>query len=150
MELSRDLDFVSAFRTRREFCRALLEVSRQQAALIASDDYAELLDVLGHKQRLLDGMRQHTQQTAAVWSQWRQARDGLPEKPRSTCEQLLAETEAILAELVAHEKDSTDLLTTRREATQRELLAVSRGAHAHEAYRDHLAPMTHRHLNING
>lgn len=143
-------EFLKAFRARREYCRAVLELSRQQAALISRDDYAELLEVLSQKQKILNHMEEHQRQSALAWSHWQQERSQLSREQRQACDDVLAEIETLLAELLQQEQDSTDLLTSRRETTRRELLAVSETGHVHEAYRESVATTTHRRLNVDG
>ena len=140
--------FLEIFRGRRDGYRALLELSHRQQTLIEADDYTELLAVLGRKQVLLSRLEDVNRRYPDLREQWQASRSALPAEHRSTCEHLLAETEHCLAELLLVEQSSTESLTTRRDATQHELQAIARGSQAHEAYRDHLAPVTHRHLDI--
>jgi len=141
--------FLQVFQNRRERCRKLLELSRRQKELIDQGNYTRLLTVLGHKQRILTEMDDFSEQTPDLWSSWRRHRETLSGGVRDDCNHVLAETEALLAELVKEETDSTDALTERRDATRVSLKSISDGSQVHNAYRDNLAPATHRHLNID-
>ncbi len=142
-------EFLQVFQTRRERCRKLLELSRKQRELIDAADYTHLLKVLGHKQRILTQLDDASEQMPHLWSDWRRQRDELQETARDDCNHVLAEIEAILAELVKQEGQSTDALIERRDSTRMQLQSISEGSQVHAAYRDNLAPATHRHLNID-
>lgn len=152
MEISRLAcvsDFLRIFKSRREYCQALLELSSRQSDLIAEDDYEHLLMVLGQKQHLLGRLEALNQSQPELWSDWRNRRDSFDPDLLDDCEHVLAETESILAELVQHENASTEFLTRRRDAARQQLQSVSHGADVHNAYRDNLAPATHRHLDLD-
>ena len=81
--------------------------------------------------------------------QWAALREtGLPTLRRD-CEQIISETEAILAELVQTEKDGAEQLCQRRDATRRQLESIAQGVHVNETYRDNIAPLSHRFLDTN-
>jgi len=141
-------EILNILQMRRQHCRNLLDLSRRQRGLIDASDYSHLLTVLGQKQRLLGRLDELNTQHPDFRGQWATLRTlGDPEW-RDDCEHVLAETEAILADLLAEEQESTEFLTQRRDDTQKQLQAVSQGARVHEAYRECLAPATHRHLDV--
>jgi hypothetical protein len=142
-------DFLTAFEARRDQCRALLELSRQQQALIGSDDYTGLLVVLGQKQLILGRLDDMKARHAEVYAQWTLCRNALDTDARHDCEHVLAETEALLAELIREEDSSTQHIVRRRDVAHHELQAVSHAGQVNRAYRDALAPATHRHLDVN-
>lgn len=144
-----ELELLDLLKSRREHCRTLLEMSRRQMALIETDDYAGLLEVLGRKQQVLSDMDAQKRRHPGLQERWRDYRATAEPEIRDECEHVLAETEAILAELMAEEHGSTEFLTQRREATRRQLQTISGGTQVHAAYRDHLAPSTHRHLDLD-
>lgn len=149
MTSSSVLEFVPAFTERRQCFAELLAFSRAQLALIDSDDYTRLLSLLGSKQRVIGRLEEIGKLHPRLWDAWRTARTQLPPVERATCERLLAETEALLAELLEHERVGTEQLARRRDHTQLELQDVTTGSQAQSAYRDSLAPATHRHLDID-
>ncbi|HCO25528.1 MAG: hypothetical protein CME31_02365 [Gimesia sp.] len=143
------IDYPKLFAVRLEYSRALLTLSLQQQELIKDDDYSSLLDVLGKKQRLLGQLDQYTKQLPRLWEQWQQDRDQLPPEQRATCEQILSDSEAVLAQLLKNEDTSTQSMVDRRDRTKQQIQSLNQGAKVGEAYRDSLAPSTHRHLNID-
>jgi hypothetical protein len=142
-------DYLDIFKSRRDCCRELLELSRRQRPLIDGDDYQQLLEVLGRKQRLLGCLDEIHKQHPDLRKNWREQKHGIDSLVREDCDHILAETEALLADLLQEERDSTDQLSQRRDRTQRALQAISDGGRVHDAYRTSLAPATHRHLDLD-
>ena len=128
------LDFSYLFRVRRDYCRALLELSRGQDVLIETDDYTQLLVILGQKQGILGRMEELNRGQPQLWETWRAQRGQLDPGARALCETLLGETEAVLAELHDQEQASTERLAQRRNATRLELTTLTQGVRAHDAY----------------
>lgn len=140
--------FLELFTVRRDCCRTLLELSEQQPELIATDQYTQLLEVLHQKQRVLGRLDQWDAAHPELWPQWKQQRDTLPDGLRDDCEALLAESESLLAELLAREKSGTEALTQRRNETSEALKQVAEGVQVHQAYRDHATSPTHHYLDV--
>jgi len=141
-------EFLNACRLRSACFRALLELSQQQAGLIAVDNYSDLVATLHHKQQLLDHLSEATANQSTVWQAWPRERNGLSDGDRRACDAALAETEALLSVLISAEKSSTDLLSQRKNATQRDLQAVAQGLKAESAYGLKFSPPLSR-LNLN-
>jgi hypothetical protein len=127
-------DFLTAFRARRAYCRALLDLSAEQAALIAADEYSDLIALLTQKQQLLDALADAGRKPVDLWRAWQSERGQLTDSQRQECERTLAETESLLQELTQAEQSSTELLMSRRDATEQALGAVNRGGAAHAEY----------------
>lgn len=125
-------EYLTAFRTRRECCRALLELSREQLRLIDADDYNELIDLLQMKQRLVDEL---VGPANAPWKSWKIDRNALPATARKTGDALLEETEQLLKTLLSEEQLGTNVLTARRDATERELSLLNSSSQIDSAYR---------------
>ena len=142
-------EYLDLFTARRDCCRELLELSRKQQPLIEQDDYRRLLEVLGRKQRLLGSLDDIHKKHPDLKDSWKSRKPAIDPALRDDCDHLLAETEAILAEILEEERNSTNFLTDRRDRTQRQLEKISSGGRVHDAYRTSLAPATHRHLDID-
>ncbi len=127
-------DFFAAFHLRAACCRALLELSQRQSELISGDDYAELSQVLHSKQSLLEHLGKLSVEQASLRNAWSNQRTILPVADRQRCDAVLSETERLLATLLSVEQTSTALLTSRRDATQRELQGLSAGRQTRQAY----------------
>jgi hypothetical protein len=142
-------EYFRMFQDRRTCFADLLELSRRQLQLVETDDYPQLLGLLGGKQQIIGRLEAISSREPRLWEAWRRERDSLAPVVRQACEETLAETEVVLAELLEHERISTDTLARRREQTARQLQAVSGGSRVNQAYRDCLAPVTHRHLDTD-
>jgi len=135
---------------RRKHCRDLLELSRRQHQFIDAADYTQLMSTLAQKQRILGRLDEVKRRYPELSRQWTSLRDsGLP-AIRNDCESLIAETEAILAELLESEKRGTLQLSERRETTRRQIEALSQGVHVNQVYADNSPTLNHRFLNTNG
>ncbi|MFO0916898.1 MAG: flagellar export chaperone FlgN [Planctomycetaceae bacterium] len=141
-------EFLNAFRQRSACFRALLELSQLQAGLIADDNYSDLTAMLHHKQQLLDHLSDVTATQSAVWQAWPRERNGLSDGDRRACDAELAAAESLVSVLISAEKSCTDLLSQRKNATQRELQAVAQGIKAESAYGLLSSPPLSR-LNLN-
>ncbi len=142
-------DFVSVLEARRSHCQSLLDLSRRQIELIERDDFVQLLEILGSKQRLLGRLDEIGRSHPHLRRQWHSLRKTIDPEIRDECEHLMAEIESLLAETMQEERSSTDLLTQHRNRTQEQLRSVSSGSQVHAAYLGNLAPATHRHLNVD-
>ena len=149
MSSTRTIDPLEIFKTRREYCRSLLQMSQEQLGLVENNDYTQLLELLGRKQRLLGRLHELSGTHADVWTHWSELRGTIAPELRKECECVLEESEQLLAEVLDHEKAGTTILTEHRDATQRQLETVSQGVEVHEAYRDNVVQTTHRRLDVN-
>ena len=143
------LDFITTFEDRRQCFADMLQISRCQLGLVETDDYSQLLRLLGGKQQIIGRLEAISSRLPRLWDDWRRERERLAPLAREACEQTLADTEALLAELLEHERVSTETLARRRDQTAQQLAAVAGGSRANQAYRDCLAPVTHRHLDLD-
>ncbi|MBI3864709.1 MAG: hypothetical protein HY290_22760 [Planctomycetia bacterium] len=140
-------DFIKTFHDRRQCFAELLALSERQLGLVESDDYTQLLGVLGGKQQIIGRLEAIAGDAPRLWDDWRRERDRLPQATRDACEQTLAETQSLLERLLEHERVSTETLSRRRDETQAQLRSVTGGARVNQAYRDSLSPLTHRLLD---
>jgi len=143
-----ETEIVTHLRTRREYCRVLLELSRRQSQLIGNSDYSELLDLITRKQRVLQRLDSLKSRQSTVITCWKETRDTMPEDVRATCSALIDETESLLAELLDQENACTVELTHRRDETRRRLADISGGRQAHEAYHTEKPTLSQHVLDI--
>ena len=141
--------YLAAFRSRREYCRALLDLSVEQQALIAAEDYAGLVELLSHKQQLLDELLDAGREPAALWQAWRTERDRLPGDARQACEAVLDDVEQLLQKLRASEAESTQQFSANREVAQQLLRDVNQGRQLLAAYQSPSDPTAFRRLDLD-
>jgi hypothetical protein len=140
-------DFLTIFADRKQCFADLLDLSQRQLGLVEADDYTQLLGLLGGKQQIIGRLEALGRIRPALWDDWRAERERLAPSARKACEETLAQTEALLARLLEYERVSTEALARRRDQTARELRTLAAGSRVNQAYRDSLAPVTHRHLD---
>jgi hypothetical protein len=141
--------YLQAFRTRRDYCRSLLELSKRQPELIDRDDYTLLMETLGQKQRILGRMEELKTRHADISKSWPHDKSLLAADDRHACEELLAESEQLLVQLMTCEQQSTDSLIERRNRTESELHSLAEGSRVHEAYRDAHTPAARPRLDVD-
>ncbi len=148
MQVNEDYDLLETFQRQHELCASLLECSRQQMALIVDENYTDLLGVISRKQRLIEQWDELKQRQRGLVHTWRERRPNLPPDERIACENLIQGIQTLYETLLDEERESTEALTRRRDVAKGQLQSISKGAQTHQAYRDHLAPATHRHLDV--
>lgn len=141
-------DFAQIFSRRRNCFAALRDLSDEQRRMIGEDDYTALLALQGQKLRVIGELEAIGTQHPALMREWRTVRGMLPPAARSSCEELLLESEGLLAELLEQERNDTQTLTARRTETQRQLQGLTTGAKAQQAYTGDRGVASHRVLDI--
>jgi len=139
---------IQAFRTRRDYYANLLDQSKRQQEFIDNADYTQLLALLGQKQQILSRLDELNQQQPGLMDDWKAQRDNIEAATRSDVEHLLEEIESIIKQLMQEEQSSTQTLIVQRDQTEKQIQDVTTGANVNNAYRDQLAPTTHKHLNL--
>lgn len=99
----------------------MLELSRRQRILIEEDRYTDLLQLIAQKQQVLGGLTEIGSFSGGIVEHWRGIRDSLAESVRRECEDILAESEALMSETLENESVGTGKLSARRDDTQRHL-----------------------------
>ena len=130
---------------RRDLCRSLAELSAQQRRALTERDYDALIRIAGEKGKVLDRL-------AALAPPVRDAVDkgeSLSSEERDGANLLLDESNRLLESAAEAERDAIAELVELRDATQQELREIAAAGKVHSAYRDALAPVTHRSLDID-
>jgi hypothetical protein len=142
-------DFLAAFRSRHALCAALVELSEVQQALVAAEDYAALVELLSHKQRLIDSLLDSGRESPPLWQQWRAERDRLPSDLRHECTTILDEADRLLNQVLTLESESTQHMQQHRDVTERRLRDVNHGSQALAAYDVPSEPSRSRRLDLD-
>lgn len=117
-------DLLDVLQRRREYCRAMLELSRRQTDLINAGNFPELLQLIAQKQRVLEHLSELGQTFGGIVDFWKTERDRLDTELRSRCQQAIDEAESLLAESMGLEKQGTAVLSQRRNETQGRLKEI--------------------------
>lgn len=127
---------------------SLLDLSRRQKEVIAGGNVDDLLKILGQKQQILSRVAEVENLLLPYKRNWRAVRLALDDNDRQILDMALATVEELLAELISLEKESEQLLVTRRDACQRELSEAVSGGSAHHAYTTPAASDEPRFLDV--
>jgi hypothetical protein len=140
--------FVQSLDVRRGHCRALLELARRQHGLVVQAQYGPLLELLQHKQHVLDRLSEVSRSQSALNGGWPQLREQAGDAVQARVEQLMDEVEHLLKEVAEQESQALADLQTQRDETARQIAELSQGTQVQRAYADSLAPATHRRLDV--
>lgn len=134
-----------SLRERRDLCRALKDLAGRQREALAARDYDGLIELLGERKALLGRLAS----LGPSLGEWAASRDSLADSERAEGDRLWAEARSLLAELARAEHEAVAELTSQRDATQAELREIAAAGRVNAAYRDSLAPVTHRSLDVD-
>ncbi|QDU79108.1 FlgN protein [Polystyrenella longa] len=148
MSTRKSMNYHSFFKHRYEHCRILLALSEEQNQAIVENRLDDLLSIIGRKQRVLKLMEDEKRQHPELWEHWQSDRETFDANSREQCEQLLSDTETVMASLVQLEQQGTSQLQKNRDETQQQLHLVSQSMQANDAYSDQTDEKTHRYLNV--
>lgn len=109
---------------RREYCRAMLELSRRQSELIGAGNFTELLQLIAQKQRVLEQLSELGQMFGGIVGYWKSVRGSLATDLRVQCQLAIDDSESLLAESMTLEKQGTAMLSQRRDETQGRLKEI--------------------------
>lgn len=121
-------ELLDVLQCRREFCRAMLELSRRQSELIEDGKFSELLQLIAQKQRVLEHLAELGRSFGGIVDFWKSVRDRLAADVRSRCQAAIDEAESLLTESMTLEKQGTAALSQRRDETQGRLKEIGESA----------------------
>lgn len=135
---------IARLRERRDLSCRLAELSERQRLALGDRDYESLIGILSEKQTLLERLAV----LSAAARNWSAERVFVSPGERAEGEALLNEGTRLLGEAARLETDDIAELTAQRNAAQAALQEISSAGQVHSAYRDALAPATHRSLDV--
>lgn len=141
--------YLSAFKARTACCRALIELSLRQQRFVDADDYQGLIELLMHKQQLVDELLSPGADGQNFWQGWREVRSSLTAGERQRCEAVLDEANTLLQQLLPLEAGSEQELLTRREQTLRAMADLNLGRVAAQEYQTPVESVVSRRLDFD-
>lgn len=115
---------------------SLLDLSRRQRDVIEGGDVDSLLSLLARKQQVLLDVSRIEEKLQPYKRTWKQVRESIGASGRQKLDLALSTVEELLAELIALERESEQVLAQKRDETERELAATVRGRAVNQAYRE--------------
>lgn len=144
-----DLDDLLEFLGEEQACyTSLLNLSRQQKEVICHGDVDELLRTLGEKQNVLAKVAQIESKLLPFKQNWGDVRNSLGSSERQVLDMALGTVEELLAELIALEKESEQLLVERRNQCEKELKETAHASRVTHTYAPQRTPPSARFLDI--
>ncbi len=130
-----ETDLLAELIRRKQECLVQLrEMGRHQLALIQQESMAALMDLLGTKQRMLIRLEQVERALDPFRGQDPETRTWRSSESRRACREAIQACEALLAEILALERQSEQELTRRRDETARRLRCAQGASEARGAY----------------
>ncbi|GIX04508.1 MAG: hypothetical protein KatS3mg114_0377 [Planctomycetaceae bacterium] len=123
-------DYLHNIQTRLACCEALQALAQRQHQAVLQQDYPSLLETLALKQQLVD----HLQSQPALWLHWPEDRLYFSAADRLRGDQLLAQLEDCLHDLLHGEQAAIHRLEQQQQETAAELARIRQAAAAHSAY----------------
>ena len=118
----------------QECVRQLAALCRQQRQLVDSGDAEGLLRLLGRRQGLIRELEDAEKEVAGFKAGWPHTRDDLPASDRPRVEQLLAEIEACLKQIIEQDEQDYRQLAGAKEQVGRQLRHAAVGRQVNAAY----------------
>lgn len=144
-----DLDDLLEYLGQEQACyTSLLDLSRQQKEVITDGEVDDLLQTLSQKQKVLARIGEIETKLLPFKQNWGDVRASLDDDDRQVLDLALGTVEELLAELIALEKESEQLLVERRDRCQAELTETTHGARVTDAYAPRRTPPSARFLDI--
>jgi hypothetical protein len=127
-------DIVSLLTEQRDTCEKLKRFSERQTSLIANNEPEQLLDILADRQLILDRLDLIAQKLRPFQKNWRQFRLGMNRVEGAMADRLIAEVNALLAEILQKDDADAQVLAVRKEATSRAMADLRHTKKAEAAY----------------
>lgn len=109
-------------------------LSRGQRELIERDDAEGLLRVLGERERVVEGLTASAVEIEGMKQRWESVERDLPQVEVARMRRRLEAVRALAEEIAARDESDRGVLVRRRDALASELVGVSRGRRAADAY----------------
>ncbi len=118
----------------RQLFERLADLSDRQGALIDRDDSVGLLELLGQRQRLVDGIAELNATLEPFRARWSAVLASLPEPERDRVNKRLEALSELAGRIAERDEADRIRLQLRRDAVAAELNQISRGRGAVAAY----------------
>jgi hypothetical protein len=141
-------DLLELFGQEKACYTSLLDLSRRQKSVIEAGEVEALLTIISQKQSVLYQVAGVEDRLIPYKRNWRAVRESIDEDDRQMLDMALSTVGELLAELIALEKESEEILSHRRDQTRVELVEAARGRAVHEKYASGPADSPARYLDV--
>ncbi len=137
-----------AAEVQRDYGIELVKLSQTQHDLIEAEQYSSLIEILQHKQTILDRLHDRTTSNHQHLREWPNIRETFSYQERNSIEGILADTESRFAELAQLEAHCTQMLQAQRDQTAAQLKKLSQSNNVRATYQSVLAPETQSRIDL--
>jgi hypothetical protein len=114
--------------------RQLKELAAKQSSLVEQADPEMLLRVLADRQRLIDKLAAIDRRLRPIRKDWQRVAGSLPEAQRVEAQGLIEAVRQILGEIITQDRQDSEALSSRQQATAEQIRSASAGRRMHQAY----------------
>ena len=126
--------FIELLIQQKELYTKLKMMSEKQRELVQQQDAVQLLGVLGARKILVEQLTQLGQQIAPIREQWQQLKDSLQTDQRDQINQLIDQTQDLLADIISADEQDRQQLAADRDTKGAELGSFTQNTTARNAY----------------
>ena len=127
-------DFLKFFAYRLAYTRGLVDLMQMQESAIQDNDISKLMEILSHKQSILNEIELQQQEFPQWQNSWEEQRAFISIQTRTQCERLFHEIQKLLGELLIQEQSNIEQLAVQRDDVLGQLDALSSSLKQQGAY----------------
>lgn len=127
-------DLMQLLSHQRTLYRRLRLLTDRQAALVLGDDTGPLLELLGERQRLIDGLTELNVRLKPFRTHWTDLYNTLDVETRKRISEMLEEANATLGMILKNDGHDCGRLSAKREETAARMASVETGSRVCAAY----------------
>lgn len=114
--------------------RQLQQLAQQQRGLVDGSDPEMLLKLLAGRQRLIDRLTDVDKELQPLRVDWQAMAQTLPAEQRAQAQNLVESVKEILSDILARDKQDTEVLAGRRNEVASQIATASQGKRMNQAY----------------
>ena len=114
--------------------RQLKELAQKQSSLVDGNDPETLLRVLAARQRLINKLSSIDRELQPIRSDWQRIAGALPGEQREQAQELVAQVQEILGEILASDAKDSEALQGHQAKVRREIQGATKGKQMNRAY----------------
>jgi HPt (histidine-containing phosphotransfer) domain-containing protein len=118
----------------RLLCRQLQDLARKQSKLVDGSNPEMLLRVLAGRQRIIDRLATLDKELKPIRHEWQKIALALPPAQRTQAQQLVAEVQDILGEIITRDEKDTQVLYSQQQKVAGEIKTTNVGKRMNQAY----------------
>lgn len=134
----------------RMLYRQLKELTQKQSSLVDGNDPETLLRVLAGRQRLINKLSSIDRELEPIRSDWQRIAGSLPPEQREQAQELVAQVQEILGEILASDAKDSKALQDHQQKVRREIQGATKGKQMNRAYAQSGAQDESRYLDGEG